>query len=96
VQNLQITSILKRSFWQPIGQLLKYNLYKSKYDPSAGLSLAAHFLKYVTMASYLEPKLSDYEVIEAARCHYPPEIQKFLVTTKMNTIAEALEALKRL
>jgi hypothetical protein len=48
------------------------------------------------MASYLEPKLSDYEVIEAERCHYPPEIQKLLVTTKMNTVAEALEVLKRL
>jgi hypothetical protein len=48
------------------------------------------------MASCLEPTLSDYEIIEAVRCHYPAEIQKLLVTTRMNTVTEALEVLKRL
>jgi hypothetical protein len=75
---------------------IKCSLYQSKYDPAAGLSLSAHFLKYITMASYLEPNLSDYEIMEAIRCHYPAEIQRLLVTTKMNTVAEALEVLKQL
>jgi hypothetical protein len=48
------------------------------------------------MASYLEPNLSDYEIIEAVRCHYPADIQKLLVTTRMNTVVEALEVLRRL
>jgi hypothetical protein len=85
------------TWWSAAQQgIIKCSLYQSKYDPSAGLSLSAHFLKYVTMASCLEPTLSDYEVIEAVRCHYPAEIQKLLVTTKMNTVTEALEVLKRL
>jgi hypothetical protein len=85
------------TWWSASQQgIIKCSLYQSKYDPSAGLSLSAHFLKYVTMASCLEPTLSDYEVIEAVRCHYPAEIQKLLVTTKLNTVTEALEVLKRL
>jgi hypothetical protein len=85
------------TWWSAAQQgLTKCNLYQSKFDPSEGLSLSAHFLKHVTAASYLEPKLSDCETIEAIRCHYSPEIQKLLVTTKLNTIAEALEVLKRL
>jgi hypothetical protein len=48
------------------------------------------------MASYLEPKLTDNEIIEAIRCHYPLEIQKLLVSTKLGSLAEFLEVLKRL
>jgi hypothetical protein len=85
------------TWWSASQQgLIKCSLYQSKYNHSAGLSLTVHFLKYVTPASYLEPNLSDYEITEAIRCHYPVEIQKLLVTTKMNTIAETLEVLKRL
>jgi hypothetical protein len=85
------------TWWSAAQQgLTKCNLYQSKYDPAEGLSLSAHFLKHVTAASYLEPKLSDCETIEAIRCHYSSEIQILLVTTKLNTIAEALEVLKRL
>jgi hypothetical protein len=71
------------TWWSAAQQgLTKCNLYQSKYDPSTGLSLSAHFLKHVTTASYLEPKLSDREVIEAIRCHYPSDIQRLLVTNQ--------------
>jgi hypothetical protein len=93
----QFKSEFLSTWWSAAQQgLVKCKLYQSKYDKSAGLSLSAHFLKYATMASYLEPKLNDSEVIEALRCHYPPEIQKLLVSTKLNTVAEVLEVLKRL
>jgi uncharacterized phage infection (PIP) family protein YhgE len=61
------------TWWSAAQQgLTKCHLYQSKFDPSEGLSLSAHFLKHVTAASYLEPKLSDCETIEAIRCHYSP------------------------
>jgi hypothetical protein len=67
------------TWWSAAQQgLVKCKLYQSKYDKTAGLSLSAHFLKFATMASYLEPKLTDCEIIEALRCHYPQEIQKML------------------
>jgi hypothetical protein len=93
----QFKSEFLSTWWSAAQQgLVKCKLYQSKYDKTAGLSLSAHFLKYATMASYLEPKLTDYEVIEALRCHYPQEIQKLLISTRLCTIAEVLEVLKRL
>jgi hypothetical protein len=93
----QFKSEFLATWWSAAQQgLVKCKLYQSKYDKMTGLSLSAHFLKYATMASYLEPKLTDSEIIEALRCHYPQEIQKLLVSTKLNSVAEVLEVLKRL
>jgi hypothetical protein len=93
----QFKSEFLSTWWSAAQQgLVKCRLYQSKYDESTGLSLSDHFFKYATMASYLEPKLTDNEIIESLRCHYPQEIQKLLVSTKLNTVAEVLEVLKRL
>jgi hypothetical protein len=93
----QFKSEFFSTWWSAAQQgLVKCKLYQSKYDKSAGLSLSAHILKYATMASYLEPKINDSEIIEALRRHYPQDIQKLLVSTKLNTVAEVLEVLKRL
>jgi hypothetical protein len=91
---------LSQSFWVhgglQLNGLVKCKLYQSKYEKGAGLSMSAHLLKFATMASYLEPKLTDNEIIETIRCHYPLEIQKLLVSTKLGSVAEFLEVLKRL
>jgi hypothetical protein len=93
----QFKTELLATWWSPAQQgLTKCALYQRKYDPAAGLLLSAHFLKYVTMVSYLEPKLCDEEIIQAIQSHYPIETQRLLITTKLNTIMEALEVLKRL
>jgi hypothetical protein len=39
------------------------------------MSLSVHFLKYATMASYLDPKPTEVEVIEAMRYHFPISVQ---------------------
>jgi hypothetical protein len=55
----QFKSEFLATWWSAGQRLVKCKLYQSKYDKIAGLSLSAHFLKYATMASYLEPKLTD-------------------------------------
>jgi hypothetical protein len=86
-----------KTWWSPSQQSLeKCKLYQDKYDPNAGMSLSAHFIKYAKTAAYLEPKPSETEVIEAIRYHFPMRIQRNLVSTQLNTIGEAVEFLKRL
>jgi hypothetical protein len=75
---------------------VKNTLYRSTYEKRAGLSMSAHLLKFATMASYLEPKLTENEIIEAIRCHYPTKIQELLVSTRLDSVAEFLEVLNRL
>jgi hypothetical protein len=47
------------------------------------------------MASYLEPRPKDAEIIEAIRYHFPVSVQRVMLNTQMSTIGETLELLKR-
>jgi hypothetical protein len=63
-RNLPDYDAFKKSFistrWSPSRQsLVKCSLYQGKYDRSSQLTLSGHFLKYATMASYLEPRPTD-------------------------------------
>jgi hypothetical protein len=60
------------------------------------MSLSAHFLKYATVATYLQPKLSEVEIVEAIRFHYPIHIQRMLLTVQSKSISETLHLLKRI
>jgi hypothetical protein len=59
------------------------------------LLLSAYFLKYTTLAKYLEPRPTDVEIIEALQTHYTQEVQKLLLSIQ-NTINEAVEILRKL
>jgi hypothetical protein len=47
------------------------------------------------MASYLEPRPSDVEVIEAIRFYFPIGVQRAMLTNHLRTIEETLDLLKR-
>jgi hypothetical protein len=47
------------------------------------------------MASHLEPRPSDTEMTEAIRYHFPTHVQWAMLGTKLSTIEEALDLLKR-
>ena len=84
------------TWWSTSRQsLVKCTLYQAKYDRRSGLSLSGHFLKHVTMASYLNPRPSDGELIEAIRAHYPIGVQRAMLTNQLQTIEQALDLLKR-
>jgi hypothetical protein len=48
------------------------------------------------MASFLEPKLSEVEIIEAIRFHYPLNIQRVMLNVQMKNISETLDLVKRI
>jgi hypothetical protein len=43
------------------------------------------------MASYLDPKPSDIEIIEAIRYHFPISLQRAMVSMRLTSIGEALD-----
>ncbi|PNF31608.1 hypothetical protein B7P43_G18000 [Cryptotermes secundus] len=84
------------SWWSAARQSLsKCNLYQAKYNRQSGLSLSGHFLKYATMASYLDPRPSDPEIIEAVRYHFPVGVQRAMLTNQLKTIGDTLDLLRR-
>jgi hypothetical protein len=98
--NLKDYDEFKRAFlntwWSASRQsLVKCSLYQGKYNRNSNLSLSGYFLKHATMASYLNPRPSDIEIIEALRYHYPIGVQRAMLTNQLRTIVETLDLLKR-
>jgi hypothetical protein len=68
-----------RAFWSPVVQSnVRKSIYQDKYNKQDGLSLSAHFLKYSVVASYLQPKMMDSELINALMSHFSLNIQRSL------------------
>lgn len=86
-----------KAWWSLARQCLqKCRLYQDKYNRQSGLSLSGHFLKYATMASYLDPWPTDVEIIEAIRYHFPVGVQKAMLTNLLSTTEGTSDLLKRL
>ncbi|PNF35692.1 hypothetical protein B7P43_G17395 [Cryptotermes secundus] len=84
------------NYWSKSKQsLVRCSLYQDRCNPRSGLSLSSHFLKYATMASYLEPRPSDTEVTEAVTHHFPVMVQRAMIGSHLSTVGEALDLLKR-
>jgi hypothetical protein len=50
----------------------------------------------LTLASYLDPKPTEVEIIEALKFRYPFEVQRAILNIQTKTISETLEILKRI
>jgi hypothetical protein len=84
------------TWWSASQQsLVKCSLYQGMYSRQSNLSLSAYFMKYATVASYLDPRPTDVEVIEAIRYHLPLSVQRAMLSTQLNSIGETLDPLKR-
>jgi hypothetical protein len=88
---------LLKTWWSPSQQsLVRCKLYQGKYTKNSKLFLSAYFLKQVTLVSYLDPKPTEVETVEALRFHYPVEVQRALLNIQTKTISETLEVPRRL
>jgi hypothetical protein len=89
-------SAFLKTWWSDSRQsLVRCSLYQGRYNRSSNLSLSGYFLKYATMASYLNPRPSEVEVIEAIRYHFPINIQRAMLSNQLRTIDDTLELLRR-
>jgi hypothetical protein len=52
-------------------------------------------LKYATIISYLDPKPSDIDIIEATKYNFPISIQGTMLSMQLTSIGEALDLLKK-
>jgi hypothetical protein len=100
-RNLPNYNAFKKSFlntWCSASRqtLVKCSLYQGKYNRDSNLTLSGHFLKYAIMASYLEPRPTDVEVIETIRYHFPWGVQRAMLSNQLHTIEGTLDLLKRI
>ena len=58
--------------------------------------MSTPLLKYAVLATYLEPTISNYELISSLQFQFPPFIQRILATAPVQTVQDAVDVLKRL
>jgi hypothetical protein len=88
---------LLKTWWSPPQQsLVRCKLYQDKYTKHSNVSLSAYFLKYATLASYLDSKPTEVEIIETLRFHHPFEVQRAVLNIQTKTISETLDTQKNL
>jgi hypothetical protein len=84
------------TYWSKTKQsLLRCSLYHGKFNSQSGLSLSSYFLKYATMASFLDPRPAEEEIVEAVRHRFPVVVQRPMISTHPRTVEETLDLLKR-
>lgn len=72
--------ILKRdflnTFWTKKKQReIRLKIENDRYHNNNGKSMLSHFSKYVNLASFLEPKIFDEELLNSLVRHYPTNLQ---------------------
>jgi thymidylate synthase len=86
-----------KNYWSQSHQnLVMCSIYQDKYDRQSNLSMSGHFINYAVLASYLELKLGDGELIDAIRYHFLSYAQRTMLGANIGTIQEAIDFLKRL
>jgi gas vesicle protein len=93
----QFKSAFAKVYWNQVAQSnVRRSIYQDKYNKQSGLSFSGHFLRYAVLASYLQPKMADVELINALMSHFALHIQRSYASIQINSIQEAINFLQRL
>ncbi|PNF20254.1 hypothetical protein B7P43_G15482 [Cryptotermes secundus] len=93
----QFKSAFADAYWNQVTQgNVRKSIYQDKYNKQNGLTLSGHFLKYAVLASYLRPKMSDVELINALMSHFALHIQRSFASVQVTSIQDAVNFLQRL
>jgi hypothetical protein len=98
IQNYeQFKLAFRRNLWSTNKQsIVKCSIYQDRYQKGSNLSMSEHFLKYAVLASYLEPKMPNVELIDAVKFHFPVYVQNSFAAAQLTCVQDALDLLKRL
>jgi hypothetical protein len=88
-----------RQFWnedsQSRARCLIYQA-QTKYHRDDNESMSDHFLRFAELAKFLQPRMTDAELISAMRNHYSVVIQRNWVTAHIEEIQGAVTFLKQM
>jgi hypothetical protein len=58
--------------------------------------MSDYFLEQAVLSSYLEPKMSDIELIDAMKFHFPIYVQNAFESVQVGAVQDGIDLLKRL
>jgi hypothetical protein len=82
----QFKEALVNLLWnQSVQAQVRNSIYLDKISKQSGETFSSHFLKYSGKATYLTPKLSEFDLVSAIASHYPNHIGRALISSNANT-----------
>ena len=75
---------------------IRCSIYQDHWDRRREETYAEHYIRYASMASMLNPPLSEEDLVGAMISHYPPEVQNGMVCGNLKTTQAALEFLSKM
>jgi hypothetical protein len=64
-------------FWSlPRQAKVRLQIYQDKHDPRGAVNYCDHLMTYAVKAKYLEPPMSNFELLNALKEHYPIGVKR--------------------
>jgi len=73
---------------------IRCSIYQDHWDRRSEETYAEHYIRYASMASMLNPPLSEEDLFGVMIGHYPPEVQNGMVCGNLRTTQGALRVFK--
>jgi hypothetical protein len=64
---------------QTLQAQIRCSIYQDRWDKQSDETYAEHYIRYASMASMLNPPMSEEDLVRAMIGHFPPEVQKGMV-----------------
>jgi hypothetical protein len=90
---VQITQLVWKDFQQAN---IRCRIFRDKFDKKGSETLASNYLRYVILATSLQPLLSEYSLLGTLTSHYPTDLQKFMVSANLKTNHDTLTFLGKM
>jgi len=82
--------------WNPSRQVsIRSSIYLDKYDPNSGESYMDHYIRYATLASTLEPSMTEMDLLSALTSHFEPKVQQGMICGNFKNSQGALAFLSK-
>jgi hypothetical protein len=75
---------------------IRRSIYQDRWDRRNEETYAEHYIRYASMASMLNPPLSEEDLVGAMIGHFPRDVQNSMVCGNLETTQEALAFLSKM
>ena len=80
----------------PTQSRIRCSIYQDKFTRQDGESMTSHYLRYANLAVYIQPAMSEEDLVGALTSHYPVIVQRSLISGNIKSTQDAINLLGKL
>jgi hypothetical protein len=75
---------------------IRCSIYKDRWDRQKNETYTEHYIQYASLASILNPPISEEDLAGGMVGHFPPEVQNDMICGNLKTTQDALAYLSNM